>query len=186
MVSETVRTFLKLFLTFLFKIQKHDFLTFFCVDAHTFSRTVDAVSPTWTVSLALKSMIEMNASTSLATRSHGRARCGSALVTAPIPRPTVTFPRARRGVTAPISFSWTWILRISARCLQRDVTTWPPPASHKVNRRQTWLTAAYSGFVNFYGPITIAIRTRYNILRRVMYFRAIMNMSILSRCCRML
>ena len=47
------------------------------------------------------------------------------------------------------------------------------------------------------GPITIAIRARfeydssairarYNILRGVMCFRAIMNMSILSRCCRML
>jgi len=31
-----------------------------------------------------------------------------------------------------------------------------------------------------------AIRARYNILRGVMCFRAIMNMSILSRCCRML
>ena len=30
------------------------------------------------------------------------------------------------------------------------------------------------------------IRVRYNILRGVMCFRAIMNMSILSRCCRML
>jgi len=30
------------------------------------------------------------------------------------------------------------------------------------------------------------IRARYNILRGVMCFRAIMNMSILSRCCRML
>ena len=48
-----------------------------------------------------------------------------------------------------------------------------------------------------YGPITIAIRARfeydsttirarYNILRGVMCFRAIMNTSILSRCCRML
>ena len=138
MASETVRTFFEVFNVFVQNPKKHDLLTFFCVDAHTFSRTVDAVSPTWTVSLALKSMIEMNASTSLATRSHGRARCGSALVTAPIPRPTVYFPRARRGVTAPISFSWTWILRISARCLQRDVTTWPPPASHNVNRRQTY------------------------------------------------
>ena len=47
------------------------------------------------------------------------------------------------------------------------------------------------------GPITIAIRARfeydsttirvrYNILRGVMCIRAIMNMSILSRCCRML
>jgi len=47
------------------------------------------------------------------------------------------------------------------------------------------------------GPITIAIRARfeydssairarYNIVRGVMCFRAIMNMSILSRCCRML
>ena len=31
-----------------------------------------------------------------------------------------------------------------------------------------------------------AIRARYNILRGVMCFRAIMNMSILLRCCRML
>jgi len=31
-----------------------------------------------------------------------------------------------------------------------------------------------------------AIRARYNIVRGVMCFRAIMNMSILSRCCRML
>ena len=49
----------------------------------------------------------------------------------------------------------------------------------------------------FNGPITIsirarfeydssAIRARYNIVRGVMCFRAIMNMSILSRCCRML
>jgi len=49
----------------------------------------------------------------------------------------------------------------------------------------------------FNGPITIAIRARfeydsttirarYNILRGVMCFRAIINMSILSRCCRML
>jgi len=30
------------------------------------------------------------------------------------------------------------------------------------------------------------IRVRYNILRGVMRFRAIMNMSILARCCRML
>ena len=60
---------------------------------------------TWTCSLALKSIMEMNASTSLATRSHGRARWGSALV------------------TAPISFSSTWILRISARCLWRHSNT---------------------------------------------------------------
>jgi len=49
----------------------------------------------------------------------------------------------------------------------------------------------------FIGPITIAIRARfdydsttirvrYNILRGVMCFRAIMNMSILLRRCRML
>jgi len=38
----------------------------------------------------------------------------------------------------------------------------------------------------FKGPITIAIRAQYNILRGVMCFRAIMNMSILLRCCRML
>ena len=31
-----------------------------------------------------------------------------------------------------------------------------------------------------------AIRARYNILRGVLFFRAIMNMSILLRCCRML
>jgi len=36
------------------------------------------------------------------------------------------------------------------------------------------------------GPITTAIRARYNIPRGVMCFRAIMNVSILLRCCRML
>ena len=73
----------------------------------------------------------------------------------------------------------------------------------------------YADAYSHYGPITIAIRARfeydsttirlrfgyntlrdaydsttirgrYNILRGVMCFRAIMNMSILSRCCRML
>jgi len=43
-----------------------------------------------------------------------------------------------------------------------------------------------AGELNPNGPITIAIRARYNILRGVVCFGAIMNMSILLRCCRML
>jgi len=58
-------------------------------------------------------------------------------------------------------------------------------------------TSPQGGHAARNGPITIVIRARfeydsstnrarYNILRGVMCFRAIMNMSILSRCCRML
>ena len=74
-----------------------------CVTTRLSDRQTDrqTCGRTWTGSLALNNMIDMNASTSLATRSHGRARWGRALV------------------TAPISFSCTWILRISSRCLWR-------------------------------------------------------------------
>jgi len=47
-------------------------------------------------------------------------------------------------------------------------------------------TTLRSELTTRYVPITIAIRARYNILRGVMCFRAILNMSILLRCCRML
>jgi len=78
-----------------------------------------------------------------------------------------------------------------------DLRRHGPAVVGRLSTQSLALTQSHAGLGLVNGPITIAIRAgfeydsttirvRYNILRGVMCFRAIMNMSILSRCCRML
>jgi len=63
-----------------------------------------------------------------------------------------------------------------------------PSYSTQLNRElRTQVSDTSSGLLQLrYEHDSSTIRARHNILRGVMCFRAIMNMSILSRCCRML
>ena len=62
-----------------------------------------------------------------------------------------------------------------------------PVCTDIANSCATWTEEQFALLLwAYYNCDSSAIRARYNILRGIMCFRAIMNMSILLRCCRML
>ena len=108
-----------------------------------------------------------------------------------------------------------WPVRVQTysyrpNCMQNITDLWPVPNYNLLSDRGTWVwrtcpdslrnralwayyncdTSTIRVRFDYVSATTRyemrTIRVRYNILRGVMCFRAIMNMSILSRCCRML
>ena len=78
----------------------------------------------------------------------------------------------------------TWLAAASMQRPTVSLQTAPAAATDSLSRSTA---AVVMGLLQLrYEHDSSTIRVRYNILRGVMCFRAIMNMSILSCCCRML
>jgi len=89
-------------------------------------------------------------------------------------------PGASSGSDSNVLKSF-WKKAISKLTLRRSRSSDEPKSSTGTSNNAGTLACRLMGLL-----VTIAIRARYNILRGVMCFRAIMNMTILLRCCRML